>query len=271
MKTLSRKTSLWLWIIAVIITLVSAIFQRTTGPTYPVRGHILIDADIVHYKLLRSADDTGDAIILFQGAGVAVNGKLSWRRLNSTDESKTVPLQRRSGNLAAVIPRQPASGKVAYQIALWGKDGRPVELTSEPVVIRFKGHVPGFVLLPHILFMFFSMLFATRAGIEALARGDRARRLAWWTAWTLLLGGIILGPVVQKYAFGAFWTGWPFGHDLTDNKTAFAMLFWIIALWRSRNNKDARGWFMTASAVQFLVFMIPHSVLGSEMDYTKRS
>ena len=35
---------------------------------------------------------------------------------------------------------------------------------------------------------------------------------------TLGLGGMILGPIVQKYAFGAYWTGIPFGHDLTDAK-----------------------------------------------------
>jgi hypothetical protein len=269
-KTLSRKTTVWLWIIAVVITLASAVYQRMTGPTYPVRGHVQIGTDMIRYKLLRSGNVTEDAVVTFEGASATTSGDLRWKRLRSTDEWLTVPLQRRNGNLVAVIPWQPASGKVAYQTALWGSDGQRVALTPEPVVIRFKGRVPGFVLHPHILFMFLSMLFSTRAGLEALARGKRARRLAWWTAWMLLAGGIILGPFVQKYAFGTYWSGWPFGHDLTDNKTAFAMLFWIVALWRSRDNKDARGWFITAAVVQFLVFMIPHSVLGSEMDFTKK-
>jgi hypothetical protein len=41
---------------------------------------------------------------------------------------------------------------------------------------------------------------------------------------------MILGPVVQKFAFGEYWTGFPFGTDLTDNKTLIAFIGWIIAL-----------------------------------------
>ena len=38
----------------------------------------------------------------------------------------------------------------------------------------------------------------------------------------LAVGGFILGPLVQNYAFGELWTGVPFGWDLTDNKTLIA-------------------------------------------------
>ena len=40
---------------------------------------------------------------------------------------------------------------------------------------------------------------------------------------------MILGPLTQYYAFGALWTGFPFGIDLTDNKTLIALIGWIIA------------------------------------------
>ena len=39
-------------------------------------------------------------------------------------------------------------------------------LKEEPVVIRFKGGVPAFILIPHILFMFLAMLFSTLAGLN---------------------------------------------------------------------------------------------------------
>jgi hypothetical protein len=74
---------------------------------------------------------------------------------------------------------------------------------------------------------------------------------------------------VQKFAFGAYWTGWPVGHDLTDNKTAVAFLFWIIAFIRLRRNRQAYGWAIAASVVLLLVYLIPHSVMGSEIDHTK--
>jgi hypothetical protein len=82
------------------------------------------------------------------------------------------------------------------------------------------------------------------------------------------VGGLILGPVVQKYAFGAYWTGWPFGQDLTDNKTLVAWIFWAIALWRLHKNPANRTWPAIAMVVLLLVFLIPHSMFGSELDYS---
>jgi len=80
---------------------------------------------------------------------------------------------------------------------------------------------------------------------------------------------MILGPVVQKFSFGDFWTGWPFGHDLTDNKSLVAFIFWVIALVALKKHQENRLWPLIASIVLLGVFLIPHSVLGSEIDYTK--
>jgi hypothetical protein len=84
----------------------------------------------------------------------------------------------------------------------------------------------------------------------------------------IFLGGLVFGPFVQKHAFGDYWTGWPFGTDLTDNKTAFAFIFWLIALYRLYRNRGERLWVIIASLVLLAVYMIPHSMLGSEIDHT---
>jgi hypothetical protein len=80
---------------------------------------------------------------------------------------------------------------------------------------------------------------------------------------------MVFGPIMQEYAFGAFWTGWPFGHDLTDNKTLVALIFWIIAYFKLRKDSTNRTWPIIAAVVMLAVFFIPHSVLGSEIDYTQ--
>jgi hypothetical protein len=74
---------------------------------------------------------------------------------------------------------------------------------------------------------------------------------------------------MQYYGFGVLWTGFPVGHDLTDNKTLVAMIGWIIALFMVRKGKPARGWILAASVLLLVVFLIPHSLFGSELDYTK--
>jgi hypothetical protein len=270
MQQLSLKTTVWLWILATVITLGSAVYQRMTGPTHPVRGKIRVENSSIRYKLLRTHDSDADAIIDLAVSDLNVTGELRFRRYKSHDEWTTKPLNRMGNSLLAQIPRQPPAGKVMYQITLIGANGRRFPLTAEPVVMRFKGPVPFYILHPHIFFMFFAMLLGTRTGLEALWNGSRMRRFAIETSIFLAIGGLILGPFVQWYAFGAFWTGWPFGHDLTDNKTAVAFVFWMIALWRDRTGKG-RVWYMVASVVQLLVYMVPHSALGSEIDYTKTS
>ena len=88
-----------------------------------------------------------------------------------------------------------------------------------------------------------------------------------WAFALLILGGFILGPLVQKYAFGVLWSGFPFGGDLTDNKTLVALAFWTAALLAGRKGRPARGWVLAASVVHLVIYLIPHSLLGSEYDY----
>ncbi len=80
-----------------------------------------------------------------------------------------------------------------------------------------------------------------------------------------IIGGFILGPVVQKYSFGQFWTGWPLGNDLTDNKTLFALIAFVAA-WFLRNKSYGRWLAVGAALVMMAVYLIPHSMGGSELD-----
>ena len=88
-----------------------------------------------------------------------------------------------------------------------------------------------------------------------------------FTFISLFLGGIVLGPIVQKYAFGAYWTGWPFGHDLTDNKTLVAFIFWAIAVFRMYKDRSKTGMAIAAMVILLMVYLIPHSMFGSELNY----
>ncbi len=269
MKQLSLGVKIALWVIAVVITLASVIYQKMTGPTYPVRVKVNLEGQTFKYRLLRSHDTRGDAVVSLNVPDSTYRAIYEYRRYKSHDPWTVDTLKADNNVINVVIPKQPAAGKMMYKVILLAPSGEQISLSEEPVVIRFKGHVPLYILIPHIFFMFFAMLISTRTGLEALANGDKAYRYAWWTFVLLFVGGMILGPLVQKFAFDAFWTGWPFGHDLTDNKTLLALVFWGIALWRHKKTGNGRKWFIVAAVVQFFVYMIPHSVLGSEIDYTK--
>lgn len=254
-----------LWAIAIVLTLISAVYQRVTGPTYPVRGHVVIGGNEVNYRLARSQETVADQLLRIEVPDTAVTGELHWRRFPSSEPIRVEPLVRRGNALEGRLPRQPAGGKVQYQLRLV----RPPELVVvpiAPVVSRFKGPVSAYVLVPHVLAMFLGMLWSTRAGLAALA-GVPTRALAWTTLALLVVGGFMLGPWMQHQAFGEWWTGVPYGYDLTDNKTLLAIAAWAIAAWRVRVAPPARVAVVLAALMTIVVFAIPHSVWGTEIDW----
>ncbi|MBL0158107.1 MAG: hypothetical protein IPP47_13540 [Bryobacterales bacterium] len=254
-----------LWIFALIITLASAVYQRMTGPSYPSRGKVKLGAGEVSFKLPRTQGD-GDAEVRVPVADAAVTGQVVWKRYKTKDAWTTLPMMREGGDLVARLPHQPPAGKLMYRVVLQQEMER-VSLGGAPVVIRFKGEVPLPVLIVHVICMFGGMLFSTRAALEYFSPAPNYSWLILVTVALLSVGGLVLGPVVQKYAFDAYWTGWPFGTDLTDNKTAVAWLAWVIAWLKMRRNAGAWRWVVGAAVVTMVVFGIPHSAFGSELKY----
>jgi hypothetical protein len=264
------KKSLMLWIIAFLVTAASAVYQRFTGPTYPLHGTVLLDGKEISYRLERSHGGPDNHTVRVLTEDKAISGVLEWKRYKTLDEWQQVPMLYADGELTAELPHQPPAGKLAYRVILRSSGS---ELTLPPAgqtVLRFKGDVPAAVLIIHIIAMFGAMLLSTRAGLEFFSAEPRLRAFTYWTIAFLFVGGFILGPIVQWYAFGALWTGWPVGSDLTDNKTALAILAWLIVAFVLRKAKNPKRWALAAAAITFLVYLIPHSVLGSELDYTKQ-
>jgi len=262
------KKEILLWILAFAITIGSAVYQRMTGPTYPSRNKIRVGENTISAKLLRSETTGKDLPIEVKVSDKSISGYVQFQRYKSMDDWKKILMIRAGDTLTAQLPSQPASGKIMYFVFLQ-KDNQKISMSGDkPVVARYKGAVPAAVLIPHVLFMFLAMLFSNRAAFEALNQRGKAYQYTLWTIGLFLIGGFIFGPLVQNYAFGELWTGIPFGYDLTDNKTLIAMLGWILAWIKNRNGKKGRGWIIFAGILMLTVYLIPHSVLGSELDYT---
>lgn len=258
-----------LWGLAFIITAGSAVYQRMTGPTYAVNGNVQLSGSVVSFTLETSHETIGDYEIKIEAPDSEISGYVQFKRFKTDDPWTNIQMERKESSLTASLPQQPSSGKLAYKVFLSSNE-EDVSLTGEDeVVIRFKGVVPDSVLILHIIVIFSAMLFSTRTGIEALRKEGNTRKLTLWTAGLMFGGGIILGPLVQKFAFGEWWTGFPFGYDLTDNKTLIAMIVWAIAVIAGRKGKQAKGWILAASIVTLVIFLIPHSLLGSELDYSQ--
>ncbi|MDZ7371474.1 MAG: hypothetical protein ONB12_09910 [candidate division KSB1 bacterium] len=263
------KTKFLIWTTAVVLTLFSAVFQRLTGPTYPLKGRFTWDGRVYTYKFPRTHAGAGGLIVAIPLLPQADTAQLVWKRYKTNDEWTRVEMQRQSDVMTAELPHQPPAGKLEYHIEIRRGDEILLLPVKENVVIRFRNDVPAWALIPHILLMFFAMLFSTAAGLSALTRLQPLSGKIKWTIILLFFGGFIFGPLVQKYAFGEWWTGFPLGTDLTDNKTLIAFLIWLVAGYLWRRNPQRRFVVVAAAVVTLIVFMIPHSLHGSELDYSK--
>jgi hypothetical protein len=261
------KISILLWVIAFVLTVFTAVYQRMTGPTYPNSGEAVIGSEVIKYKLDRTHSGESDHLIEIEVKNKSVCSELTWKRYKTNDEWTSLEMIRKGNELIASLPHQPPAGKLVYYVIIQ-KNNEVFTLPEEGgVIIRFKGDVPVSFLIPHIIFIFGAMLLSARTGLEYFNGGKKLKSLTILTFIFVIMGGFVFGPIVQKYAFGAFWTGFPFGHDLTDNKILIGFIGWLVALIALYKFQNPKRWIVFASILMFIIFLIPHSLLGSELDY----
>ena len=264
----NMKRQILLWSLALAITVASAVFQRRTGPTYPLNGMVDLAGQRIVYSLDRSHGGKTDDTVAIAVPHIQAQGIVHYRRYRTAEPFVDIPMSYDGDLLTANLPRQPLAGQLEYCVELQAGGKRIIIPEQRTAVIRFKGHVPPVVLASHILLIFAAMLLSSRTGLEALDPKGSSRRLTIWTTVLLLIGGLLLGALVQKYAFGSYWTGVPFGWHLTDNKTLIAFIGWGAAWLQHRRQAYPRYWVLAAALIMLVVFLIPHSILGSQLDYS---
>ncbi len=270
---MESKTNTWmakslLLVGALVLTVVVGGYQRRTGPSWPVPVDVSLDGAEVRGELPRSHPGEGGAVVSL-AAPADVTGEIEWRRYPTKEAWTHLAMEHRDGKLTAELPHQPPAAKLEYSVRVRRGDREATFPAGGAAVIRYRGDVPAAVLVPHILCMFVSLLFAIRAGLGAAVGEARPARFIPWVIAFLIPGGLVLGPIVQKLSFGAYWTGWPFGEDWTDNKTLAVVLVWGLAwLWARRRPARERAAVLLAVAIMLAVYFIPHSVRGSQLDWS---
>ena len=253
------------WTLAVIITLTAVVYQRMSGPTHPQKAEFVLNGITYTVSLPRSLDTDSEGMKLrIKDLPQDVQISCTYEPLFNESSIWNTLEAYRNEHGAFIIPFPPhhTAEKINYFISV-SSSNETVFVTNEPLTLRFKNSVPLWLLIPHILLMFAAMLFSNFSGILAFIKQDLFYRYAKWALWCLLGGGLVLGCIVQKISFGQFWTGWPLGQDLTDNKTLVIVLFWLAALWLNRKLKKRYIWAVVAAVVMLAVYAVPHSAMGS--------
>jgi hypothetical protein len=253
------------WVLAVIISLAAMVYQKMTGPTYPKKYKISYQNEEYRFELPRSNNGRPGAYPVEIELPEVFSAQLIWRLFPTENPWDTIEMVRQGDLLTASLPHQPPAGKIEYHLELKA-NGEPIDMQdNENVVIRFRGDVPAWVLIPHVLMMILTVIWSMATIIFALANIPTYKKHIGVTIIFLLIGGFILGPLVQKFSFGQYWTGWPFGDDMTDNKTLFALIAFVVA-WFLREKSYGKWLAIFAALVMLAVYLIPHSMNGSTLD-----
>jgi hypothetical protein len=151
--------------------------------------------------------------------------------------------------------------------------------------VTYEGRVSPYILSVHIALVVGSIFFLIHALYFALLILSRARESDWPTlmkcyrsvllGWlSFFIGAVPLGIYVSNVTFGPGnqWGAFPFGKDITDNKTQLEIIIWLIVLLTridllkgkpgpARVTARAFTWLVVAGTIATAaVYMIPHSL-----------
>jgi hypothetical protein len=260
------------FIVAVVLTLLVVVAARRFGPNYSYVVEASCPDFTLEHKAPRSHEGTGPAPLLLKVSLISMDEPAEEVILEPVRTDKEVE----GCDLAYVfeVPPQAPTTRFFYRFEGYLKgEGQPrVTLEREgggPMMVKFKLTVPSWILISHILAMFagfFLLIWSSLYG-AAVMRGAKeavspARRLAWWAWAVLFIGGVPIGIAMNYYAFNVYWEAWPFGGDVTDNKTQIALVIWGIAaigLTVHKGRKSGLAALLAGVAVLF-IFLIPHSL-----------
>jgi hypothetical protein len=269
-------------VLALLLTLVILVTSRYFGPNRRYQVEAAGTGYSLHHKAPRGHDGPGPAEIVLgiryaeEQAGPPkawllgqVKGEQAWQRIAPSPQEKH--LEEFDQTLVFEIPHHPPMTRYFYRFEAQRGEEPKVLLArenGEPMMVKFKGIVPSWIWIPHVLAMFggFFLLILSAFHALTLARdrydGGAAKRWAWGAWIALFLGGVPIGIAMNHYAFGVLWEAFPFGGDVTDNKTQVALLLWGIAALALTFRKGKRSGVMAVIAAVLVlgIFLIPHSL-----------
>ncbi len=178
------------------------------------------------------------------------------------------------------LPRYDVGSRIRYALALTRPDGSIVRTPEKGYyVLKFKTDASKPVIVAHVVCMFgafFFMVLSFFGALRMLRRGAGKRGTVGAARWALIftiVGTWPLGLVLNRQTFGFFWQGFPFGSDITDNKTQVIFIFWLVSLLLVRGSFFGRGeerdrlgpkgfaWAIVASfVVSLALYLLPHSL-----------
>jgi hypothetical protein len=184
------------------------------------------------------------------------------------------------------IPNQGRGTEFSYRFQLEDNAGEvlatiPVEesnIKPKQLWFRFEGPRSAVLLAGHIVCMFVSFLLMVLVLLTVFEdvknRGVRIRlgKQTLWATIVLFLGTFPIGIWLEYQVYATYWTGIPFGHDITDSKALVIFIYWLVMLYLLKGSAlrgDPRGDVVGPTAARWIaiigvvlslaLYLVPHS------------
>jgi hypothetical protein len=278
----------WRILIAFIFTLVLLVFARKTTTVQSVhktveKSGILIDHNTVPKKV-----GEGDAVIPVKVIG-ANEVKLFYRI--GEEELQAVDMGLKEGEndvFVASIPYHKKGTQAWYYIEAQKQIGDAKLTVSlpdknspnyKPILLKFEGDVPPYIIVSHVFCNFAGIFFSVLAIFSTvdLMRGKSTLKksviFSLFTFIFLFTGFLLVGSALNYFAFGVMWEAFPFGSDITDNKSQIILFFWVVTLFLVKgtilgknpsqnlvSEKTYSFMVIISFVVTVVMYLIPHSI-----------
>ncbi len=279
----------WKIIVAFLFTLFLLAFTRKTTAVRSVDK--MVEMQGVSIEHVTVPKQVGDEIPVISAKLVGASEIRLVYKIGKEGEYQSIKMSPKPGEenvFIASIPIHPKGMKAWYYLeAIDRRDSEEVKITLpekssgqvDPIRLKFEGQVPAYVIIPHVLTIFAAIFFATLTLFTAVdikkGKGTLARSVKYCSVMFLFLfiGFFPFGWAMNYFAFGVLWEAFPFGRDVTDNKSQIMFLIWLSTLFtvkgtvwgkgEGRNLVSDRGY---SSLVIFsfiatmIILAIPHSL-----------
>jgi hypothetical protein len=279
----------WKIAIAFFFTLLLLFFTRKTTAVRSV--YKMVEQDGVRIEHTTVPKQVGDEIPVISAKVEGASEVKLVYRIGEEGEYSFVdmsPISGEENSYEASIPLHPKGIRAWYYLEVTRETAEgemkvtlPARSSGEvkPIRLKFEGEVPAYVVIPHVLSIFAAFFFATLTLFSAIDLKRRkitlnkSVRLCVVTLLLLFIGFFPFGWAMNYFAFGVLWEAFPFGNDVTDNKSQIMFAFWLVTLFLVKGTLLGKGEhrnlvsdrrYSTLVIVSFiatiLIVAIPHSM-----------
>jgi hypothetical protein len=278
----------WRILVTFIFTLFLLSFARKTTRVQSVHKTVEKDGIVMVHDTVPKKAGEGDAVIPVKVIGskeVKLFYKIGKEEFRSVDMGlkegendvfvASIPYHKKGTQAWYYIEAQKQSKETKLTVSLPDKNSPNLK----PILLKFEGNVPPYIIVSHVFCNFAAIFFSVLAIFSAvdLKRGKSTLKksvlFSLLTFIFLFTGFLLVGSALNYFAFGVMWEAFPFGSDITDNKSQIILLFWAVTLFLIKGtifgknpskNLVSEKTYSTMVIISFVVtvimYLIPHSI-----------